>query len=322
MGRRRLPMGGRRATVDSRAESLGLAGSVTTILRDLLHERLGLSYQADQFTYVADRLAALVIARGFGSFMDYYYLLKYDNDPDEWLRVMDALSVQETYFWREIDQLRAVVDVVVPMLAASMADKGRGAPLRIWSVPCATGEEPLTIAMLLEEAGWFGRLPIEIVGSDASPSAIAKAQAGRYGERAFRNLPPALRERYFTSVAPVPAKALSRESVVDPKLHARVRYDLVNVMDGAAVASHATAPIVFCRNLFIYFSEQSIRRACQAFAAAMPRPGYLCLGASESLLRYATSFDLRELGGAFIYVLDAPRARTGADVTAPERTTV
>jgi chemotaxis protein methyltransferase CheR len=321
--------------VDSRAESLGLAGSVTTILRDLLHERLGLSYQAHQFSQVADRLAALVIARGFGAFMDYYYLLKYDNDPDEWLRVMDALSVQETYFWREIDQLRAVVDVVVPMLARSMASAGPDAPLRIWSVPCATGEEPLTIAMLLEEAGWFGRVPIEIVGSDASPSAIAKAKAGRYGERAFRNLPPALRERYFTPVSRVsPAGAGSGESrdhgiwsgrpesAVDPKLHARVRYDVVNVMDGAAVASHAAVPIVVCRNLFIYFSEQSIRRACEAFAAAMPRPGYLCLGASESLLRYATPFSLREIGGAFVYVLDASPTRTGADLPAPERTTV
>ena len=295
--------------MDSRAESLGLAGSVTTILRDLLHERLGLSYQAHQFAQVADRLAALVIAHGFGSFIDYYYLLKYDNDPDEWLRVMDALSVQETYFWREIDQLRAVVDVVVPMLAATLG----GGPLRIWSIPCATGEEPLTIAMLLEEAGWFGRLPIEILGSDASPSAIAKARAGRYGERAFRNLPPALRERYFT--------VSGSQAVVDPGLHARVRYDVLNVMDGAAVAAHA-APIIVCRNMFIYFSEQSIRRSCQAFAASMPRPGYLCLGASESLLRLATPFDLREIGGAFIYVVDAPPAHTGAAYAAPERTSV
>jgi chemotaxis protein methyltransferase CheR len=109
---------------------------------------------------------------------------------------------------------------------------------------------------------------------------------------------------------------------VDPDLHARVRYDLVNVMDDAAVAAHAAAPIVVCRNLFIYFSERSIRRVCQAFAGAMPRPGYLCLGTSESLLRLATPFDLREIGGAFIYVLDAPPARTGAAMTAPERTTV
>ena len=299
--------------MDSRAESLGLAGSVTTILRDLLHERLGLSYQPHQFEYVADRLAGLVLDRGLGSFMDYYYVLKYEEDAAEWLRVMDALAVPETYFWRELDQLRALVDHVVPAVAAQL----RGLPLRIWSMPCASGEEPLTIAMLLEEAGWFSRIGIDIVGSDASPAAIDRARAGRYGERAFRQLPPAMRERYFLAAADGAPR-----SVVAPHLHARVRYDVVNVMDDAAVALHASVPIIVCRNLFIYFSEQSIRRACQLFAAAMPRPAYLCLGTSESLLRLATPFDLREIGGAFIYVLDAPPARTGPAAAEPERTSV
>ena len=86
---------------------------------------------------------------------------------------MDALSVPETYFWREIDQIRGLV---VPRGAgAGAAMRGR---IRIWSAPCATGEEPLTIAMVLEEAGWFDRAPIEIHASDGSPAAIAKARAG------------------------------------------------------------------------------------------------------------------------------------------------
>src|SRR6185436_14680413 len=119
-----------------RAESLGVAGHVTTILRDLVHERLGLIYEPHQFDQLADRLAPLVVARGLTAFIDYYYLLKYSADNEEWARVMDALAVQETYFWREIDQIRAVVDHVVPSLIEDL----RG-PLRIWSVPCATGEE-------------------------------------------------------------------------------------------------------------------------------------------------------------------------------------
>ena len=272
-----------------RSDSLGLVGSVTAILRDLIHERLGLSYDPERFEQVADRLAPLVVARGFGSFMDYYYLLKYENDPDEWLRVMDALSVRETYFWREIDQLRAVVNDIVPQLAR----RSRGAPVHIWSVPCASGEEPLTVAMLLEDAGWFDRADIRITGSDASPAAIAKARSGQYGERSFRNLPPALRDRYFVEAA-------DGWQVV-PALHDRVQYDIVNLMDTDAVARHARVPIVLCRNLFIYFSERSILRAVDALARAMPRPGYLCLGTSESLLRLDTPFALREIGGAFVY---------------------
>ena len=275
-----------------RADSLGLVGSVTAILRDLIHERLGLSYEPGTFEQVADRLAPLVVARGFSSFMDYYYLLKYENDPDEWLRVMDALSVRETYFWREIDQLRALVTEIVPQVVR----RARGEPVRIWSMPCASGEEPLTVAMLLEEAGWFERADIRIAGSDASPTAVAKARAGRYGERSFRNLPAELRARYFLEDG-------DGWQVV-PHLHDRVQYDVVNLMDSEAVARHAGVPVILCRNLFIYFSERSILRAVNSFAGAMRRPGYLCLGTSESLLRLDTPFALREIGGAFVYQLD------------------
>jgi len=272
-----------------RAESLGLAGHVTTILRDLVHERLGLFYEPSHFDQLADRVAPLIVARGLGSFMDYYYLLKYSEDADEWSRVMDALAIQETYFWREIDQLRAIVDHVIPKLV----DELRGRPLRIWSVPCATGEEPLTLAMLLQEGGWFARAPIEILASDASRAAIARATLGRYGSRAFRNLAPALRDKYFT--------ADGDQWVVAQELQRRVSYDVVNLVARDEVARHASAPIIFCRNVFIYFSDRSIRRALETFAEFMPEPAFLCVGASESLLRLGSPFELQEIGGSFVY---------------------
>ena len=278
------------------AESLGLAGSVTAIFCDLIHERLGLSYDASQFAQVADRLAPLVVARGVGSFMDYYYALKYANDDKEWRQVMDALAVPETYFWREVDQPRAIVDCVMPDLVA----RSDGRPIRIWSVPCSSGEEPLTIAMMLDAGDWFSRAPIEILASDASPAAIAKARAGVYGARAFRALAPALRERYFRPV--------QDRWQVSPDLQRRVQYDVVNLMDPAAVAGHAKAAVIFCRNVFIYFSDRTIKRVVSLFADSMAEPGFLCVGAAESLLRFSTPFDLREIGGAFVYVKGADRA--------------
>jgi chemotaxis protein methyltransferase CheR len=286
-------------------ESLGVAGHVTTILRDLVHERLGLMYEPHQFDQLADRLAPLVVARGLTSFIDYYYLLKYSADNEEWARVMDALAVQETYFWREIDQIRAIVEQVVPRLV----DELGGRTLTIWSAPCASGEEPLTIAMMLDQQGWFGRAPIEIVASDASRAAIAKARLGRYGGRSFRNLSPALRDAYFT--------AQGEQWQVSPDLQRRVKYDVVNLVAADEVARYSQAPIIFCRNVFIYFSDESIRRTLDAFAAGMPPAAYLCVGASESLLRLGTQFDLQEIGGAFVYVKDehAGRdARSGAVV--------
>src|SRR5437762_13060182 len=96
-------------------ETLSLSDSLFVLLRDLIHEHTGLFYDDGKRDLLANKISPLVIERGFSSVLDYYYLLKYDSNADvEWKLVMDALSVQETFFFREIDQIRAVVDVLVP----------------------------------------------------------------------------------------------------------------------------------------------------------------------------------------------------------------
>jgi chemotaxis protein methyltransferase CheR len=274
-------------------DTFGLLDTGLTLLRDLVHERTGLFYDDRRSDVLVDRLGPLVVERGFRSFLDFYYLLKYD-DPTataEWRRVMDALSVQETFFWREVDQIRALASHVVPEIAR----REPGRTIRIWSVPCATGEEPLTIAMALQEAGWFDRASIEIHGSDASLSALARARAGIYRDRSFRALPAPLREKYFEET---PAG-------VSPKgaLAGRISsWSLVNLMEQSEIAARAGVPIVFCRNAFIYFSSAAVKQVVEAFADAMPTPAYLFVGASESLLRITDRFSLEEIGGAFVYV--------------------
>ena len=278
--------------MNSRIESLGLRSAAVPLLRDLIHERTGLFYEDGRLDVLAERLADLVIDRGFESFLDYFYLLKYDaTDADEqWPKVMDALSVPETYFWRETDQVRALVEVVVPSLAAAGTD-----PIRIWSVPCASGEEPLSIAMALDSAGWFLRTRIEIHGSDASPAQVARARAGRFRERSFRTLPEAMRERYF--------KRDGDAWIPVPSLASRVTsWSVVNLIAADEVRPLASSPVIFCRNVFIYFSPERVRQVVERFAESMPTPGYLFVGASESLLRATARFDLEEIGGAFVYV--------------------
>ena len=273
-------------------DTLGLPETGLPALRDLIHERAGLFYGEGRIDTLSERVAPVVIERGFRSFLDLYYLLKYGgaDSAAAWGRVMDVLSVPETYFWREIDQIRAVVCRVLPELV-----RRSSGVVRFWSAPCASGEEPLTIAMMLEETGWFNRAAIEIHGSDASPAAIAKARAGRYRERAFRALPPALKEKYF--------RADGLEFVPDAPLSARITsWSVVNLMAANEVAPYLQAPIVFCRNAFIYFSPTSVKEVAATCAQHMPTPGYLCVGASESLLTVTTAFSLEEIDGAFVYV--------------------
>src|SRR5829696_3601186 len=243
--------------------SLGVTGGADRLLRDLIHERTGLFFDNGKGDILTDKLSPLVIERGFTSLLDYYYLLKYDEAArDEWLSVMNALSVPETYFWREMDQVRALVEVIVPRWFAA---PGAG-PLRIWSAACATGEEPLTIAMALDRAGWLGRAPIEIHASDASTAAVERARRGLYRERSFRNLPQELRARYFKQ------EGATQTWRVDANLHARVGWGVANLMNEAEVAPRAAANVIFCRNVFIYFSEQAIARTVRSFAAHVRPP--------------------------------------------------
>jgi chemotaxis protein methyltransferase CheR len=271
----------------------------TVLLRDLVHEYTGTYFEDSRLHVLTEKLEPLARERRCRSVLDYFYLLKFDGESTgEWQRVMDALSVQETYFWREMDQIRALVEVLVPAWFA----RKRG-PLRIWSAACATGEEPFTIAMALNEAGWFERAPIEILASDASVAALEKARRGTFRERSFRALPEHLRAKYFQSVP--------QGWCIVPELLVRVRFQRANIVAPNEIDALARAPVIFCRNVFIYFSAGAITRTVHQFAERMPDGAHLFVGVSESLLRLTSKFDLEEIGKAFVYVKKPAAAAQG-----------
>ncbi|MEO7413106.1 MAG: protein-glutamate O-methyltransferase CheR [Opitutaceae bacterium] len=258
-------------------------------MRDLVRERTGIHFENERIPLMLEKLEARAIAAGCTSYLSYYYILKYEEGgPEEWRRVMDAFSVQETYFWRELDQIRSLVDHVVP---AWFRQSSR--PFRIWSAACATGEEPYSIVMALREAG-FGDHPIEVFASDASEAALAKARASRYRERSFRTLPPALREKYFTSQG-------DSFALLD-EVRSRVSFHWANLVTLEEAREIPPVNVIFCRNVFIYFSVATIKRTVGSFAHRLPPHGHLMIGASESLLKITDQFDLQEIGGAFVYV--------------------
>jgi chemotaxis protein methyltransferase CheR len=275
------------------SEVLDMPEGIFTILRDLIRERTGMHFEGDRRMILADKLSPRALENGFSSFLDYYYLLKYGpGAEEEWPLVQDALSVPETYFWREMDQVHALVEVLVPRyLTAHPARR-----LDIWCAACASGEEPLSIAMALQEAGWFERASIRIRASDASQSALARARSGSYRARSFRSLPAVLREKYFTQAGEM--------WQIDARLQARVEWAQVNLMVEEQIAPFLGSTFIFCRNVFIYFSPATIAQTVRRFHRSMPRPGYLFTGAAESLVRNPAGFDLREVAGAFVYVVE------------------
>ena len=271
------------------ARPLTVPEGLPALLRDLIHEHTGIYFDPPRFDIMLEKLADLVRARGHRSYMEYYYLLKYEDlNRVEWQRVMEALSVQETYFWREMPQIRALVDVLVPRWFAQ-----GNKPLRIWSAACATGEEPYTIAIALNEAGW-GNHPIEIMASDASLGAIEKAQKAHYRERSLRSLPEHVRKKYFTE--------RNNGWQLSPSIMSRAQFHKANILEPKEISIMSTSPVVFCRNVFIYFSPETIRRALYLFSKGMPSGSHLFVGVSESLLKLTDQFDLTEIQDAFVYV--------------------
>ncbi len=267
--------------------TLRVVEGVPQLLRDLIHDHTGLFFEDSRMDYLIEKLEPGAQARGFGSLLDYYYALK-ENERGEWDQAWEALSVQETYFWREMSQIHALVQVIIPNWFRKTTQ-----PFRVWSAACATGEEPYTIRMALSEAG-MGALPVEIVATDASLSALEKARRGVYREKSFRTLPEHLRQKYFEKVP--------EGWRISEEVKARVVFEQANLFQLGEIARFARVPAMFCRNVFIYFSPHTIRQTVAMIAAKMPPRGHLFVGAAESLLRMTTDFELKEIDGALVYV--------------------
>jgi chemotaxis protein methyltransferase CheR len=263
-----------------------LPAQVFSILTHLIEERSGLHYDIADLELVADKVGERLGESGFESFLDYYYFLKYDPAGSRELDLLvESLTVHETYFFREVDQLRVLVDTILaPAISA-------GERPRIWCAACATGEEPLTLAMLLAERDLVGS--VELVASDISERALARARAGTYAGRSLRALPPEVIGRWLDGT---PAQVRVRAGLAES-----IRWRRVNLVDSLAVAALGSFDAILCRNVLIYFADETARRVVATLGRALRPGGHLLVGVSESLLRFGTALRCEERAGAFLY---------------------
>jgi chemotaxis protein methyltransferase CheR len=269
------------------AHKLELSPPVFAILSALVEEKLGLHYSVLDRELLEDKVSTRALEAGFDSLLDYYYFLRYDPaGEDELTALTDALVVGETYFFREYPPLRVLVDAfLVPWCRA-------GRRPRVWSAACATGEEPLTLAMMLAGRGLAGA--VEIVATDISRRALDRARTGLFGPRSLRvNPEPHLVERFLTP-GPQGHRA-------DPTLVASIRWRQVNLVDAAAVAALGVFDAVLCRNVLIYFRDDTIRTVVERLSNALMPDGVLLVGVAESLLRFGTTLAGEEREGSFVY---------------------
>ncbi len=238
-----------------------------------------------------EKLAPLIAEQGFDSAIDYYFFLKQNPDMEaEWRKIYHNLAVNESYFWREVDQIQAAAQILVPQIQKARPGKS----VRIWHAACASGEEPYSMAIALLEAGRYQYGPIEIVATDFNENALKQACQGLFRKRSFRSLPTEHFLRYFQSIDKDHLQLAER-------VKEKVQFTYLNLMDTYEIEKLGRFDFIFCRNAFIYFSESAVKQVVESFYRALRESGYLFIASVESLLRITTLFELVEIGNAFAY---------------------
>jgi chemotaxis protein methyltransferase CheR len=261
------------------------------LLRDLIYDYCGIYFQDDARFLVQRRLAPRLDAVGKYTYADYYRYLRYDeNRRGELEEIIERVTTNETYFFRESYQLEALRDEILPDIHRR---RPRGRRLTLWSAGCATGEEVYTIAILVRECGLFGEWDVRVFGNDISRRVLAVARKGAYGRSSFRATEERYLRRYFR-------EADGKYQVRD-EIKAMTSFGHLNLLDEGMLSIVGDVDVVLCRNVLIYFDLEARKRAISAFHRKLIKGGYLLLGHSESLLNITTAFELVHLKRDMVY---------------------
>lgn len=244
-------------------------------IRQLAHRTFGLDLKPGKEELVSARLRKLVCKGGFHRFEDYYRSVVHDRSGEGLRALIDALATNHTSFMREPDHFRFLREHVIPAMAPRES-------LDVWSAACSTGEEVWTLAMVLNEA--FPGRRIRITASDISGKALIRAQSGIYPPDRCRGLPAAWLSRYFS--------AEGRPAVnyrVIAELRAQALFRRLNLLD--SYAWERPFPVIFCRNVMIYFDSATQQRVVEGLTRSLEPGGYLFVGHAESLTRISHSLE-------------------------------
>jgi chemotaxis protein methyltransferase CheR len=270
---------------------LDLPDDVFRLMRDQIYKRTGMWFSDTSKYLLQKRLSPRARELNFESFQKYFYFLQYDPRAEaEFDQIYDLVTTNETYFFREPAQLAAFADEIVPEILSRKTIK----KIRVWSAGCSSGEEPYSIAMLLSEAGYYERAAFEIFASDINQQVLAKARRGHYRESAFRATEVPLRDKYFT-------RNDDGSWHISDEIRNRVSFGRLNLYDEPRVSLLGHLDVIFCRNVIIYFDDQSKKIVVSNFYNRLTESGYLLLGHSESLISLSTQFKLRHLKNDMVY---------------------
>ena len=263
-------------------------------IRELVYRRTGLHFDDRKRAFVATRLWRRLAETGAESPRAYYRLLRYaDPDGREFQALVDLLTTNETYFFREYPQLAAFANCALPEVAERRRAAGKR-ELRVWSAACSTGDEAYTLAIILRAClDDFESWKCEVLGTDIDSRVLEVARRAVYGRRAVKEVPVEYLEAWFREV--------EGGFEVAPEIRSLVRFEHLNLLDRRAMRSVGTVDFVFCRNVLIYFDDAARRQVLADFYDALRPGGYIFLGHSESVGRISSAFEMVRREGEMMY---------------------
>ena len=258
-------------------------------LRRLVYDHSGLWLADSKVTFFTNHLSERLRARGIASAREYYHYLKYDpHGHAELERLTEALTIQETWFFRETEPVEAWRVNLLPGLL-----KRAGQTVRVWSAACSTGEEPYTLAMMLC-ASEAHPSAFEIWATDINPRAVEAARLALYDPHSLRHTAAIWQARYFQ-------RADDGRLRLADEVKQMVRLGGGNLLDPSLGLRLDRMDLILCRNVLIYFDERSRQKALANLYATLRPGGHLVLGLVETLAHAVSPFELARVGKAFLY---------------------
>ena len=263
-------------------------------LRDFIYNICGMYFHTTKKYFLESRLTRRMEATGTKSYQDYYLLLKSPRGSEELKFLMDEITTNETYFFRNVPQLAALENKLLPELVEAKNKMGFR-KLRIWSAASSSGEEAYTMAMILLEKrstllkDWI----IEIVGTDINETVIAQAKEGIYNAYSVRNIPDLYKRKYI--------REENGKFILSPDVKKFVTFNKLNLYEDSKMIFMKSFDFIFCANVLIYFDTASKSKVVQHFYNNLQPYGYFFVGQSESLHGVNDKFKTVHFPGGFGY---------------------
>ena len=262
------------------------------LFKSFFYKVTGIQFSDAQRYFVDKRLLSRIKLSGELSVRSYIQRLEQAPECAEMNELVHLMTVKQTYFFREKYQFECLVHALLPEYVQSRTDKK---PIRIWSIPSSSGDEPYSIAIYLKEY-WkeLSRYGLEILGSDLDDRILDVARQGQYATSALQAVPPTILKKYFTE-RPYGGFEVNKE------IKKLVQFSQANIHNPNLPSNFGEFDVIFCRNLLIYFDDTSKAKAIARLFEALKPGGFLCLGHSESLSRIQSGFETRKFKEATVY---------------------